>query len=120
MLIQDSNEPEAAPERCDPKKDMTAKQAAQHRPNHLRLLMRVPHEYQQEPIISRLVSEHELMVIVKAAVFESGACLGVEGWFDLELHGTQRQIDSGLIYLEELDLDIEILTDPEDIEDENW
>jgi hypothetical protein len=35
-----------------------------------------------------------------------GANARDDGWFDLELRGTSRQIQSALIYLDEMDLEI--------------
>jgi hypothetical protein len=40
-----------------------------------------------------------------------------DGWFTLELTGTTQQIQSGIIYLEELDLEI---WDKTAVEDESW
>ncbi|MDF5713294.1 MAG: NIL domain-containing protein [Rhizonema sp. NSF051] len=69
-----------------------------------RIRLRVPKEYHQEPVISRLVSDYGLTVNISAAILGSDA-IG-DGWFDLDLQGTSSQIDNALIYLNDLDLEI--------------
>lgn len=74
------------------------------RPTQIRIRVRIPKDYYQEPIISRLISHHGLTVNIAAALL--GANARDDGWFDLELHGSSEQIQSGLIYLDELDLEV--------------
>lgn len=74
------------------------------RPTQTRIRIRIPKEYNDEPVISRLVSHHGLTVNISAALL--GANARDDGWFDLELRGTSRQIQSALIYLDEMDLEI--------------
>lgn len=74
------------------------------RPTEIRIRIRIPQEYNNEPIISRLVSNHGVTVNIAAAIFSANG--GDDGWFDLELRGTSRQIQSALIYLDEMDLEI--------------
>jgi len=69
-----------------------------------RIRLRIPKEYHQEPVISRLVSDYGLTVNISAAILGSNA-IG-DGWFDLDLQGTPSQIDNALIYLNDLDLEI--------------
>ncbi len=71
---------------------------------HKRIRLRIPKEYHQEPVISRLVSNYGLTVNISAAILGSDA-IG-DGWFDLDLQGTTAQIDSALIYLNDLDLEV--------------
>ncbi len=68
------------------------------------ITMRVPQNYHKEPIISRLVSEHGVTVNIIAAILGENA--KEDGWFNLELEGTSHQIQSALVYLEELDLEV--------------
>jgi ABC-type methionine transport system ATPase subunit len=68
------------------------------------ITMRVPQNYHKEPIISRLVSDHGVTVNIIAAILGENA--KEDGWFNLELEGTSHQIQSALVYLEELDLEI--------------
>lgn len=86
------------------------------RPTQLRIRIRIPKEYQEEPILSRLISEHGLTVNLNAALLSAN--IKNDGWFDLDLKGTKRQIDSGVIYLN--DLDVEIWSKSSDPDEENW
>jgi ABC-type methionine transport system ATPase subunit len=69
-----------------------------------RLRIRIPKQYHQEPIISRLVSHHNLSVNILAAVL--GANANGDGWFDIELRGSQSQIEDALTDLNDLSLEI--------------
>ena len=69
----------------------------------IRLRIYIPQSYQQEPIISILISEHGLAVNITGAMLTSN---NKQGHFDLELRGTPNQICSGLAYLEALKLKI--------------
>ncbi|MGI0489508.1 NIL domain-containing protein [Pantanalinema rosaneae CENA516] len=69
-----------------------------------RIRIRIPKNYQEEPVISRLVSHHGVTVNIAAALL--GANARDDGWFDLELRGNQEQIRSALLYMNELDLEI--------------
>ncbi|MDZ8184409.1 MAG: NIL domain-containing protein [Nostoc sp. ChiSLP02] len=72
--------------------------------NDKRIRVRIPKNYHQEPVISRLVSDYGLTVNITAAIL--GANAVGDGWFDLELKGTQAQIQSGLAYLHDLKLEV--------------
>ncbi len=69
-----------------------------------RLRVRIPKHYRQEPVISRLISQHGLTVNIAAAIL--GANGRDDGWFDLEISGTAQQISSAQIYLNDLDLEV--------------
>jgi NIL domain len=69
-----------------------------------RIRVRIPRNYHQEPVISRLVSDFGLTVNITAAVLGANA-IG-DGWFDLSLQGTATQIENGLIYLKNLALEV--------------
>ncbi|WP_016949934.1 NIL domain-containing protein [Anabaena sp. PCC 7108] len=69
-----------------------------------RIRVRIPKDYHQEPVISRLVSDYGLTVNIKVAILGRDA-VG-DGWFELDLQGTEAQIQNGLIYLHELDLEV--------------
>lgn len=66
--------------------------------------VRIPKNYHQEPIISRLISDYQLTVNITAAVLGSNA--NGDGWFALELRGTHAHIQTALTYLHKLDLEI--------------
>jgi NIL domain len=69
-----------------------------------RIRILIPENYHQEPIISRLVSDYQLTVTIKAAVLGANGAGG--GWFDLNLEGLPADIDRSLAYLRDLKLDI--------------
>ncbi len=69
-----------------------------------RVRVRISQDHHQEPVISRLVSEYGLTVNIKAAILGRNA-VG-DGWFDLDLQGTEAQIQNGLNYLQELKLQV--------------
>jgi len=71
---------------------------------HKRIRLRIPKHYQQEPVISNLISDYKLTVNIAAALL--GANAREDGWFDLDLQGTVPQIQSALLYLNDLDLEI--------------
>lgn len=74
------------------------------RPTQTRLRVKIPKHYHHEPVISRLISEHGLTVNIVGALL--GASARDDGWFDLELHGSAKQLSSALTYLDELNLEI--------------
>ncbi len=69
-----------------------------------RIRVRIPRDYHQEPVISRLVSDFGLTVNITAAVLGANA-IG-DGWFDLGLQGSATQIENGLTYLKKLALEV--------------
>lgn len=107
MLIQNSNAPEVEPINAfhaATESDIPQTAEGDVRPTQTRVRIRVPKEYHQEPVISRLISEYGLMVNVNAALL--GVNSADDGWFDLDLHGTASQIESALTYLNDLDVQI--------------
>ncbi len=80
-----------------------------------RIRVRISQKYHQEPVISNLVSEKGLKVNISAAIL-GGNAKG-DGWFDLRLEGTAQQINSALMYLS--DLNVEIWQDSDD-EQDGW
>jgi len=81
-----------------------------------RICIRIPKEYHQEPVISNLISQYGLTVNFNAALL--GGKTSDDGWFDLELNGTSQQIESALIYLN--DLDVEIWSNSNHPDEETW
>lgn len=86
-----------------------------NRPTQTRIRIRIPKEYNQEPVISRMISQYGVTVNIAAAFL--GANARDDGWFDLELRGKSSQIQSALIYLNEMDLEI---WDELDTEKDGW
>ncbi|MEG4229312.1 NIL domain-containing protein [Microcoleus sp. N9_B2] len=91
-------------------------QPADSRQTQTRIRIRIPKEYHQEPVISNLISEQGLTVNFNAALL--GVKTSDDGWFDLELIGTSQQIESALIYLN--DLDVEIWSNSNHPDEETW
>ncbi len=85
------------------------------RPTVTRIRLRIPKNYHQEPIISRLVSDYHLTVNIVSALL--GANAQGDGWFDLELRGKATQIDSAIVYISELDLEI---LDQDGLSQDGW
>jgi len=79
-------------------------QTDHNRPTELRLKIRVPKRYQQEPVISELGTRHNLKVNILAAVL--GANGEGDGWFDLNISGRAEDIDNALVYLSDLDVEV--------------
>jgi len=75
-----------------------------HRLTQRAIRVRIPKDHHQDPIISRLVSHYSLTVNITAAIL-GGNAIG-DGWFALELKGSQANIQNALTYLHELDLEI--------------
>ena len=69
-----------------------------------RIRIRIPKHFHQEPVISHLISDYGLTVNITAAIL--GANANGDGWFDLNLQGSQAQIENALTYLAELDLEV--------------
>lgn len=93
------------------KSDITTS-AGDNRPTKTRIKIRIPKNFHEEPVISRLVSDHGVTVNIAGALL--GANARDDGWFDLELLGTKTQIQSALIYLDELNLEIWSQSNPEE------
>lgn len=75
-----------------------------NRPTQTRIKIRIPKEFHQKPVISRLVSQYGVTVNITAALLSANA--RDDGWFELELKATGQQLQTALTYLNELDLEI--------------
>lgn len=71
---------------------------------HKQIRLRIPRNFHEEPVISRLVSDYGLTVNIQAAIL--GANAVGDGWFDLDLQGTTIQIDNAINHLQEIELEI--------------
>lgn len=74
------------------------------RTTQIRIRIRIPRNYHQEPVISQLISQYHLIVNITRA--QLGDNTQYDGLFELELKGAAQQIQDALIYLNELDLEI--------------
>lgn len=75
------------------------------RPTIARIRVQIPKKYQDEPLISRLATQHNLDVNISAATL--GLDSHASGWFDLQLRGKSQDIINAVHYL--LEQDIEVL-----------
>ncbi|BDI19324.1 hypothetical protein ANSO36C_51260 [Nostoc cf. commune SO-36] len=71
---------------------------------HKQIRLRIPRNFHQEPVISRLVSEYGLTINITAVIL--GANAVGDGWFDLNLQGTTAQIDAAINHLQDIELEI--------------
>lgn len=110
MAIQNSNERANSVETITSTSELGA-----NRPTQTRIQIRIPKNYHDEPVISRLISHYGVTVNIAAALLSANA--RDDGWFDLELRGTNCQIQSALTYLNELDLQI---WDESTAEEDGW
>ena len=105
MTIQRSNDiPANSVQELDATQTVDSNSPTVNRATKKRIKIRIPKDFHEEPIISRLVSHHGVTVNIAGALL--GANARDDGWFDLELRGTTREIQSALTYLDELDLEI--------------
>jgi hypothetical protein len=102
----------------NPKSDLYLDQSGLDRPTSRRIKIRVPKQYINEPIISRLGSFPNLEVNIFSALLASND--HQDGWFDLQLQGNSQGIENALSYL--ADLDVEVWYDSAQIleEADNW
>ncbi len=85
---------------------------AANRAMQTRIKIRIPKDLHDEPVISQMISQHGVTVNIAAALLSANA--RDDGWFDLELKGTECQIGSALTYLNELNLEIWGKSTPEE------
>lgn len=71
---------------------------------HKQIRVRIPKDYHEEPVISRLVSDYDLVINIRAAILGANA-IG-DGWFDLDLQGSSENIKLGITYLQNLALEV--------------
>lgn len=74
------------------------------RRSHVRLRVRIPAEYRQDPVLSVLITQYGLTVNILAAQLSNHATDG--GWFDLDLKGPMDQINNGILHLNDLGVEI--------------
>jgi hypothetical protein len=74
------------------------------RPKEVHIAIKIPRSFHQEAIISKLASGHNLEINILAAILGKNA--EGDGWFDLQLRGDPKQIDSALVYLSDLNIEI--------------
>ncbi|MBH8551403.1 NIL domain-containing protein [Nostocaceae cyanobacterium CENA357] len=75
--------------------------------------IRIPQHYQRQPLISRLVSRYGVTVNITAAMLTATENYG---WFDLQLQGNSEHICNGLLYLQNLGVDLMQLSIPGNVQ----
>lgn len=93
------------------------------RKTQVRVRVRISKDYHQEPIISQLISQYDVNVNIMAALLDATG--NQDGWFDLQLQGAVTNIQSALIYMNDLDLEMWCDSDSEGwywygTDDEGW
>jgi ABC-type methionine transport system ATPase subunit len=86
-----------------PSKQVKSTIQRDNRRTQTRVRVYIPKNLHGEPVISRLVSNHNVTVNIAAARLSANLPSG--GCFELELRGTASNIESALIYLNELNLE---------------
>lgn len=66
--------------------------------------IRIPQHYHRQPIVSRLISRYDLIINIASALLEDHA--KNDGLFNLEIQGDSQQVEAGLTYLQELNIEI--------------
>lgn len=84
--------------------DTLVLEARERHQSLIQIRLRVPKEYHGEPVISKLSSDYNLEVNILGALLGQNA--REDGWFDLQLKGTPQQINSAMIYLSDLDIEV--------------
>jgi len=104
MIVNKIQKPDLTRSQLNSETNQAATSVAENQQTTTRLRIRIPKDYHQEPIISRLISHYGLTVNILAALL--GANTKDDGWFDLELRGTLQQLQSAQIYMNDLDLEV--------------
>ena len=66
--------------------------------------IQVPKNLHEVPIISNLITEHNVIVNIRGAILDQKATGG--GWFDLLLTGDSVQVESAVSYLRKVGVEI--------------
>lgn len=65
--------------------------------------IRISEDLHSEPVISQLISQYGVTVNIVSATLGLNAG---SGWFHLSLRGNQAQIQTAIVYLNDLDIEI--------------
>ena len=72
--------------------------------------MKISPQYHQQPLISKLVSDYQLVINITAALLTSSA--RDDGWFDLEILGEVAQINQALAELHTIGIEALLISPP--------
>ncbi|MBV5260560.1 ABC transporter [Synechococcus moorigangaii CMS01] len=81
------------------------------RPTQVNILVQIPKQYQQDPIITQLAVKYNVQVNILAATL--GRDSTVSGWFDLQISGPVHAIQDALLYLEDHNIGVYPKNGPE-------
>ncbi|BAW95937.1 hypothetical protein NIES970_08560 [[Synechococcus] sp. NIES-970] len=74
------------------------------RHTQINILVQIPKQYQQDPIITQLAVKFAVQVNILAATL--GRDTSVSGWFDLQISGTDQAIKNTLLYLQDHNISV--------------
>ncbi len=69
------------------------------------ICIRIPLFYHRQPVLSRLISRYGLTVNITAALLDAET--KKDGWFNLELAGSEQDVKAGIKYLQTLSVEVE-------------
>lgn len=69
------------------------------------ICIRIPQFYHSQPILSRLISHYGLTVNITAAFLDAET--KKDGWFNLEIQGSEQDVKAGIEYLQTLSIEVE-------------
>ncbi|BAT54455.1 hypothetical protein NOS3756_34250 [Nostoc sp. NIES-3756] len=69
------------------------------------ICIRIPQFYHRQPVISRLISRYGLTVNITAAFLDADT--KKDGWFNLEIQGSEEDVKAGIEYLQTLSIEVE-------------
>lgn len=70
----------------------------------LRIRVRIPKDWQEQPVLSSLISNHGVTITIRAALLSANA--PDDGWFDLEIQGQSNTIRNAILELSNVGADI--------------
>lgn len=76
----------------------------ENRHTSIQVKIRIPKQYRQSPVISQLISHHQIQVNFLAALLAENT--ENDGWFHLELIGKYEDIKDALIELDDLNVEL--------------
>ncbi|ACA98800.1 MULTISPECIES: NIL domain-containing protein [Cyanophyceae] len=74
------------------------------RHTQVNILVQIPKQYQQDPIITQLAVKYNIQVNILAATL--GRDNTVSGWFDLQISGPHQAVKDAILYLEEQNIGV--------------
>ena len=74
------------------------------RPAQVRVRLKIPKHYRNDPILSTLVNQHQITINILSALLAVDTSEG--GWFDLEMQGTQGQLAAAILHINDLGVEL--------------